>query len=27
VMINTKQTPQYGDMRGHEDGDFLFVRQ
>jgi uncharacterized caspase-like protein len=27
VMINTDQTPRYGDMRGHEDGDFLFVRQ
>jgi hypothetical protein len=27
VMINTKQTPRYGDMRGHEDGEFLFVRQ
>ena len=27
VMVNTAQTPKYGDMRGHEDGDFLFVRQ
>jgi len=27
VMINTEQTPQYGDMRGHDGGDFLFVRQ
>ena len=27
VMINTKQTPRYGDMKGHEDGEFLFVRQ
>ena len=29
VMLNARQTPQYGDIRlaGHEDGDFLFVRR
>ena len=29
VMVNSEQTPEYGDIRkaGHDGGDFLFVRQ